>query len=164
MNRNFYKRWIGVDSPDEYQRQRIDETLAYVYLLGVIGLFLLIPLSWMIDIESGQLSAFSIGIPILLFILGCRHVVYSRDYSDKKILVDSHKEARHLRKYLVKKYFSINIGIIIYLLLTINVLAPLMVGKYPYWHTQTWSLLIIIVPSILYIIQLRDNVQVRKGD
>lgn len=160
-----YKRFVGMEAPDEYQKSKIDETLALVSIIGVFGLIALTPLSWMIDLESQQLSAFSIGAPILLFMIGARTVTLSRDYSEHKFYVETEAAARQLRKQLTFKYIVWTVLGYVYLLLVSNVLAPLFSGKMPYWNgSESINLILLLIPFVIFIFNLKKQVQVRKDE
>ncbi|MCS4486076.1 hypothetical protein [Staphylococcus americanisciuri] len=160
-----YKRFVGIKEPDEYQQSKIDETLALVSIIGVIGLFALTPLSWMIDLESEQLSVFSIGALILLFVIGARTVTLTNDNSMRKFYVETEEAAHQLRRKLTFKYIVWMLLGNGYLLLVTNVLAPLFSGKSPYWYgSESVNFFLLSIPMIIFVLWLRKQVQVRKDE
>ncbi|PNZ75759.1 Uncharacterised protein [Staphylococcus microti] len=165
MRHSVYKRFTGLDqAPDEYQKGKIDETLALMCIIGMIGLLALTLLSWRIDFESEQLSVFSVGAPILLCVIGARSITLSRDYSSHKFYVETEEAARQLRRKLTRKYAAWMLLFYVYFILVINVLAPLLSGKGIYWYwSETLNMLIIFIPCI-FLVSVRKQVQVRKDD
>ena len=165
MRHSVYKHFTGLDqAPDEYQKGKIDETLALAWIIGMISLSALTLLSWRIDFESEQLSVFSIGALVLLFVIGARSITLMRDYSSNKFYVETEEAARQLRRKLTYKYFAWMLLLYTYVILVINVLAPLLSGKGIYWHwSEAFYSLIFLIPCIGYVLSVRKQVQVRKG-
>lgn len=160
-----YKRFVGLTTePDEYQKSKIDEILALANIMGMVGLGLLILLSFAIDIETNQISAFTIGGPILLIVIGMRSVTLLKDYTDHKYYVDTEEEAQQLKRHLKRKYFIYMILLFLYLIISLNVIAPILTGQLPYWHsTESIYVLLFIVPTIIWASSIKKRVQVR-GD
>ncbi|UXR73678.1 MULTISPECIES: hypothetical protein [unclassified Staphylococcus] len=161
-----YKKFAGLTSePDEYQKSKIDETLALANIIGMVGLGLLTLLSFTIDMETNQISAFTIGGPILLIVIGMRSLTLLKDYTDHKYYVDTEEEAQRLKRHLKRKYFIYMILLLLYLIISLNVIAPILTGQLPYWHsTESIYVLLFIVPNIILASSIKNRVQVREDE
>ncbi|AVQ33721.1 hypothetical protein C7J88_05880 [Staphylococcus muscae] len=164
---SMYKKFAGLTSePDEYQKSKIDETLALANIMGMLGLGLLATLSLFIDFEMNQLSAFTIGAPVLLFIIGLRSATLMKDYSNHKLYVGTKEEAQQLKRHLKKKGYLYIVLIWLYVVISINILAPILTGQLPYWHRSETlnTLMIIVVPSIILTPSSLNNKVKVRGD